>query len=61
VRAFATSWSDVNHLNVILEKSYLKKNPDQKIFNQHFKGKNWDSFSTEQLVFDGEILHICVY
>ena len=61
VRAFATSWSDVNHLNVILEKSYLKKNPDQKIFNQYFKGKNWDSFSTEQLVFDGEVLHICVY
>lgn len=61
VRAFSKSWSDVNHLNVILEKSYLKKKQDQKIFNQYFKGKDWDSFSTEQLVFDGEILHICVY
>ena len=61
VRAFATTWSDVNHLNVILGTEYNKGKSDSKVFDKHFKGKNWDSYSPEQLVFDGETLHICVY
>ena len=61
VRAFATSWSDVNHINVILGKQYQKRSPDTGVFEKYFKGKDWDSYSKEQLVFDGETLHICVY
>ena len=61
VRAFSKSWSDVSHINVILGKKYVKKGANKGIYEKYFEGKDWDSFSLEQLVFEGENLHICVY
>ena len=61
VRAFSKTWSDVNHMNVILDKNYKKKKADDKIYKKYFEGKDWDTFSPDQLVFDGETLHLCVY
>ena len=31
------------------------------IFKKYFEGKNWDEYSNEQLIFDGNTLHICIY
>lgn len=36
----------------------MNQNEDIK---QKFEGKNWDAFSEEQLIFDKDTLHICVY
>ena len=60
-RAFSKNWSDVDHMNVILGRSFTRKKPDSRIYKEHFYGKNWDSFDSEQLFFDGDTLHICVY
>lgn len=60
-RAFVANWSDVAHLNVILNRKFERAEPNQEVYKEYFEGKNWDSFSKEQLVFDGHILHICVY
>ena len=32
-----------------------------KEIKQKFEEKNWDTFSKEQLIFDQDTLHICVY
>ena len=31
------------------------------IYNEYFKGKNWDSLNREQFVFKGDTLYYCVY
>ena len=61
VRAFSKEWSDVSHMNVILGKNYIKQKADTEIYKKYFANKDWNEFSSEQLVFDGETLHICVY
>ena len=62
VRAFSKEWSDVAHINVLLNKSYQKAPVSDEVYQAHFAGKNWSEFSAEeQLVFDGNTLHICVY
>lgn len=34
---------------------------DEQIYQKYFKDKDWDSFSTEQLVFVHNTLHLCKY
>ena len=59
-RAFVEFWSDVNAINCNLNRHYERGTP-QAEYNDYFYGKNWDDFSEEQLVFDGDTLHLCVY
>ena len=59
-RAFVEFWSDVNAVNCYLGRHY-ERGVAQAEYNDYFYGKNWDDFSAEQLVFDGDTLHLCVY
>lgn len=60
-RAFSKPWSDVSHMNAILERSFIRLDGDVSIYQTYFANKSWDSFSEDQLVFENETLHICVY
>jgi len=61
VRAFSKDWSDVDHMNVILGRAFVESLPDGQVYAAHFANRNWDCFDEEQLVFDGQTLHLCVY
>lgn len=60
VSAFTTDWSDLNAMNYYLHTDYKKTAPVEK-YTEYFAGKNWDTLSKDQLIFDGDTLHICVY
>lgn len=58
--AFLTSWSDIRAVNYYLNANYerIEQNPD---YTKYFAGQNWNQFSKEQVIFDGDTLHYCVY
>ena len=59
VRAFSKEWSDVAHLNVLLNKSYQKVAVSAEVYQTYFAEKNWNTFSArEQLIFEENTLHI---
>lgn len=64
VRAFSRNWSDVNIFSALSGRSF-KRTYDEKLmnkdYNEYFSSKDWDSFSKDQLIFDGNTLHMCVY
>ena len=60
VSAFSTDWSDLNAMNYYLGTSYKKASPDEE-YTEYFAGKNWNTLSKDQFIFDGDTLHICVY
>ena len=60
VSAFVTSWSDLNAMNYYLKTDYKKASPDEE-YTEYFAGKNWNTLSKDQFIFDGDTLHICVY
>ena len=60
VSTFVTPWSDVNAMNYYLPVHYDKIAPTEK-YKEYFSKKNWNHLSKDQLVFDGDTLHICVY
>lgn len=60
VRAWVRSWSNVASFNYFTGKKY-DTGEINKEYAEYFSSMNWDSFSYNQLIFDGSILHICVY
>lgn len=58
--SFITSWSNVSALNYYMQTDYVKIIPEYK-YTKYFSEKNWDRLSTDQLIFDGDTLHMCVY
>ena len=59
-RAFLMRWSDVNVINYYTGKLYQRGEQDEEI-REYFLTCDWDTFSDEQLIFDGSVLHLCVY
>ncbi|SEQ23192.1 glucosyltransferase domain-containing protein [Butyrivibrio sp. TB] len=60
VSLFYTHWSDVLGINYYLQEEYRKAEPSEK-YNRYFSEFDWDSISSEQLVFEKNTLHICNY
>lgn len=60
VSSFNTYWSDANALSFYLGNTYERVEQEKK-YIEYFSDKNWDSFSNEQLLFDKDTLHICIY
>lgn len=58
--SFRTDWSDKNALNYYLGTHYARGEQDPA-YVEYFAAKNWDQMSDEQIVFDGDTLHYCVY
>lgn len=61
VRAFSKSWSDVEHMNVLLHRNFAEAPPSNDIYQTYFSGKDWSAFHRQQLVFVQDALHLCVY
>lgn len=56
------SWSDVQIFNYIFSNNYNEVTVPDSIFNEYFKGKDWNGFyPQEQLVFVGDTVYICLY
>lgn len=64
LRAFARHWSDVNIFVALSGREFIRTY-DNRLINQEYKSyflsQNWDSYSYEQLIFDGDTLHLCIY
>ncbi len=60
VSLFYTSWSNINGINYYLNSEYEKIDSSDE-YARYFMEKNWDSLSVEQMVFDGDTLHLCMY
>ena len=60
VRAHSKAWSDLNSINTVLGTDY-EKSPNKSTYSAHFGSMDWDEYSPDQLIFDGDTLHLCVY
>ncbi len=60
VSSFSTPWSDVAAINYYTKEEYLRGEPE-KFYQDYFMKRDWKAFSEEQLIFDGNKLHLCVY
>lgn len=60
VSSFVTDWSDLAAINYYSNKTYMRGEVNPK-YQTYFSEKDWKVFSEEQLIFDGDTLHFCVY
>ena len=60
VSAFYRSWSELTALNYYLDTSYEKADQSDE-YVEYFASKDWNQLSQEQLIFDGDTLHLCIY
>lgn len=58
--AFTTSWSQLEAMNYFYGTSYESADIDRDI-KEHFASQDWNTLSAEQLIFEGDTLHVCVY
>ena len=61
ISAWFPEWSRKNILLYHLGRNLEEISQQEDIFAQYFAGKNWSSFSKEQLVFQDDTIHICLY
>ena len=54
-------WCNVQTINYFGNRKLEKIPMNKKIYDENFKGKNWDSLSKNQFVFVGDTLYYCVY
>lgn len=60
-RALMIWWCNVQTINYFGNRKLEKIPMNQKVYNENFKEKNWDSLCEEQFVFVGDTLYYCVY
>lgn len=60
-RALMIWWCNVQTINYFGKRNLEKVRMPKDIYNEYFKGKNWDSLNREQFVFKGDTLYYCVY
>ena len=58
--ALYKDWSDILCINYYLETDYTKSDSAQE-YVDYFASRNWDELSDEQLIFEGNTLHLCLY
>lgn len=59
-RAYDANWSKLPTLNYYLDMDYANGEVSEEFVN-YFRERNWDTFSYQQLIFEGDTLHICTY
>lgn len=60
VRAQSCGWSRLNSLNYYLDKNFIETEGNKKYFD-YFQEFNWDTYCEDQLIFEEDTLHICIY
>ena len=59
-RSLNRTWSDIDSLNYYLGRKFRRAD-DNEAIREQFAGKDWNAFSRDQLVFEGNTLYLCVY
>lgn len=60
-RAFDNYYCIVEALNYYCNRKFEDVPMSQKVYDENFKGKNWNAYSDEQLVFIEDTMYICTY
>lgn len=60
IKSLYTSYSKYHIIDYYLGYN-LEVVEGNKEYQRYFKTKNWDEYSNEQLIFDNDTLHLCVY
>ncbi len=60
-RAFDNFFCIREALNYFCNRKFNIVSMDQTIYEENFKGKDWITFSNEQLVFEGNTMYMCTY
>lgn len=60
-RAFDNYFCIVEALNYYCNRKFEATKMDEKIYMENFAGKNWDTYSDEQIVFNEDTMYICTY
>lgn len=61
LKSLATDWAIAPILEIYGNRELNGVEVPEQIHNKYFKGKNWNCFDEEQLVFEGDTLYICIY
>lgn len=59
-RSLNRTWSDIDSLNYYLKRKFKRADDNEEIKKQ-FSERDWNAFSQDQLVFEGDTLYLCVY
>lgn len=60
-RAFDNYYCIIEALNYYCNKKFISVPMDEEIYIKYFEGKDWEAYSDEQLIFDGDIMYLCTY
>ena len=60
-RAFDNYYCIIEALNYYCNRKFEKTTMDEKIYTDNFLEKNWNTYSDEQIVFEGDTMYICTY
>ncbi len=60
-KAVLANYSNIHCLNYYTKRNLNKVEMRSEIYEQYFKGKNWDEFNEEQIKFDKDTMYICLY
>lgn len=59
-RIFASRWVIENAINYFANTNLIAES-DQHVHGDYFDAKDWDTFSEEQITFDGNTMYFCIY
>ena len=60
-RAFDNYYCIVEALNYYCNRKFERTSMDKEVYDKYFAGKDWNAYSDEQIVFEGNIMYICTY
>ncbi|MBN2301302.1 MAG: glucosyltransferase domain-containing protein [Lentisphaerae bacterium] len=60
-RALRVPWSITQVLRYVSDRNFQLVDMPTTIFKQHFQGKNWDYFASEQIVVIGDTAYLAIY
>ena len=60
-RAFDNYYCIVEALNYYCDRKFESVKMDTKIYEENFLGKDWDTYSDEQIVFKNDTMYLCTY
>lgn len=60
-RAFDNYYCLIEALNYYCNRKFEKVEMTQEQYITNFYGKNWNSYSDEQLAFEGDTMYLCIY
>lgn len=60
-RVFRTTWCRIDILRYYLNKNLIQKWEQNEEYKNEFENIDYDSFDKEQLKFEGDTLHLCIF